>query len=106
VIDLATGWKIDLIMRKSRAFSEEEFRRREETNLAGIPLFVATAEDAVVSKLEWAKLARSQRHIEDVAGILRMRWELLDHSYLEKWILELGLNRQWNDARRAAGIPE
>jgi hypothetical protein len=106
VIDLATGWKIDLIIRKSRAFSEEEFRRRQQFNLEDIPLFVASAEDAVVSKLEWAKLAQSQRHIEDVAGILRMRWGLLDHSYLEKWILELGLKTQWNDARRAAGISE
>jgi hypothetical protein len=25
VIDLASGWKIDLIIRKSRAFSQEEF---------------------------------------------------------------------------------
>ncbi len=29
VIDMATGWKIDLIIRKSRPFSEEEFRRRK-----------------------------------------------------------------------------
>jgi len=106
VIDLLTGWKIDLIIRKSRAFSEEEFHRRQQVNLEDIPLFVASAEDVVVSKLEWAKLAQSQRHIEDVAGILRMRWELLDHTYLGKWILALGLKTQWNDARRAAGISE
>ncbi len=104
VIDLETGWKIDLIMRKSRAFSEEEFGRRQLANLQGLRLFVATAEDAVVSKLEWSKLAQSKRHIEDVAGILRMRWESLNKSYLEKWIRELGLRAEWNDARRVAGI--
>jgi hypothetical protein len=27
VVDLVTGWKIDFIIRMSRAFSEEEFRR-------------------------------------------------------------------------------
>ena len=75
VIDFATGWKIDLIIRKSRPFSEEEFRRRKLVNLKDFPLFIASAEDVVVSKLEWAKLAQSQRHIEDVAGILRMRWD-------------------------------
>ena len=76
VVDMATGWKIDLIIRKSRPFSQEEFRRRKRVNLQGGPLFVASAENVVVSKLEWAKLAQSQRgwHIEDVAGILRMRW--------------------------------
>jgi hypothetical protein len=49
------GWKIDLIIRKSRPFSEEEFRRRELVNLQGRSLFVASAEDVVVSKLEWVR---------------------------------------------------
>jgi hypothetical protein len=70
VVDMATGWKIDLIIRKSHPFSEEEFRRRKLVNLQGRSLFVASAEDVVSSKLEWAKLAQSQRHIENVAGII------------------------------------
>src|SRR5208282_1606210 len=91
VIDLATGWKIDLIIRKSRAFSLEEFHRRQRVNLHDVALFVASAEDVVISKLEWAKRAQSRRQIEDAAAILRMRREALDHSYLAKWIDELGL---------------
>jgi len=106
VIDLATGWKIDLIIRKSRAFSAEEFHRRQPVMLQGISLFVASAEDVVISKLEWAKMAQSQRHVDDAAGILRMRWGALDRSYMEKWILELGLAKEWGDARRAGGISE
>jgi hypothetical protein len=106
VIDLATSWKIDLIIRRSRAFSQEEFRRRQPAKLQDIPLFVASAEDVVVAKLEWAKLAQSKRHIEDVAGILRMRCGSLDRSYLKKWTGVLGLETEWNDARRAAGISE
>ena len=104
VIDLATGWKIDLIFRKSRVFSQEEFQRRQLVAMSDIPLFVASVEDAIVSKLEWAKLAQSRRHIEDVAGILKLRRESLDRSYLEKWILDLGLETEWSDARRTAGI--
>ena len=104
VIDLATGWKVDLIIRKSRPFSEEEFRRRQQVELHGIPLFLATAEDVVISKLEWSNLAKSQRQIEDVAAILRARWTELNHSYLEKWVLELGLKQEWIDAQRAAGM--
>jgi pimeloyl-ACP methyl ester carboxylesterase len=104
VVDMATGWRIDFIIRKSRPFSEEEFRRRTLANLEGRPLFVASAEDVVVSKLEWAKLAQSERHIEDVAGIFRMRWDSLDRAYLERWISELRIEAEWNDARRAAGV--
>lgn len=104
VIDIATGWKIDLIIRKSRAFSQEEFLRRQLIHLQDTALFVASAEDIVVSKLEWGKLGESQRQIEDVAAILRMRWGSLDLAYLEKWILELGLTAEWTDARRKAGV--
>jgi hypothetical protein len=106
VIDLATGWKIDLIIRKSRAFSQEEFNRRQLVNLLDTPLFVASAEDVIIAKLEWSKLAQSQRQVEDVAAILRVRSELLDQSYLEKWIIELGITKEWNAARRAAGLSD
>lgn len=106
VIDLATGWKIDLIFRKSRAFSQEEFRRRQLVDMADVSLFLASAEDVIISKLEWAKLGQSLRHIEDVAGILKLRWESLDRPYLEKWILELGLETEWSSACRAAGISD
>jgi hypothetical protein len=99
LIDLATGWKVDLIIRKSRAFSQEEFGRRQRVTLHNVSVFVASAEDVVISKLEWAKLARSRRQIEDAASILKVRWDALDRSYLEKWITELDLQKEWDDAR-------
>jgi hypothetical protein len=104
VVDLGTGWKIDFIIRKSRAFSLEEFGRRQLVNVHDTPLFVASAEDVVIAKLEWSKLAQSQRQIEDVAAILRARWGSLDDSYVEKWIAELGLKKEWRDAQHAAGF--
>jgi hypothetical protein len=106
VIDLATGWKIDLIIRKSRAFSLEEFDRRQLVIVQGLPLFVASVEDVVVAKLEWSKLAQSQRQVEDVATILRLRQQALDQSYLEKWISELDLKQEWSHAKHIAGISE
>ena len=106
VIDLATGWKIDLIIRKSRAFSQEEFRRRQRVTLHGAALFVATAEDVVIAKLEWAKLAQSRRQIDDAAAIMRARWGELDHTYLEKWVGELELKAERDDAQRVAGISD
>jgi hypothetical protein len=104
VIDLESGWKIDMIIRKSRAFSQEEFARRRLTSVQGVPLFVASAEDVVVAKLEWAKLAHSRRQIEDAAGILKIRRASLDHAYLGKWIGQLELTKEWDEAQRLAEI--
>lgn len=106
VIDLATGWKIDLIIRKSRAFSQEEFDRRQSVTVQSLSLFVASAEDVVIAKLEWSKLAQSQRQVEDAATVLKLRWEGLNRTYLEKWISELDLKQEWSHAKRIAGISE
>ncbi len=105
VVDLVTGWKIDFIIRRSRAFSEEEFGRRARFNLQGVPLFVASAEDSHLDA-RMGKAAQSVRHIEDAAAILRMRWDSLDHSYLQKWIRGLGLATEWTGTRSAAGVSE
>lgn len=102
VIDLESGWKIDLIICKSRTFSQEEFGRRQKANVQGVPLFVASAEDIVIAKLEWSKLSHSQRQIEDAVGIMRIRCESLDRSYLGKWVNQLGLLKEWNEAVRLA----
>jgi hypothetical protein len=74
LIDIGSGWKFDLIIRKTRAFSQEEFRRRQRITAEGISIWIASPEDIVVFKLEWAKLAGSRREIEDVSAILNLRW--------------------------------
>jgi hypothetical protein len=102
LIDLASGWKVDLICRRSRPFSRTEFERRLHVDLDGLPLCVASAEDLIVAKLEWAQRGGSARQLEDTAGILRMRAGLLDVPYLERWVVSLGLGSEWAAAQRLA----
>jgi len=102
VIELSTGWKIDLIIRKSRPFSREEFSRRRRVQLQGLSLYVASAEDVVIAKLEWSKLVQSQRQVEDVAAILRLQHETLDDAYVQLWVRHLGLEKEWAAAVRSA----
>jgi hypothetical protein len=95
LIDMATGWKVDLIVRKARAFSVEEFRRRELAELFATRVFLATAEDSIVAKLEWAKLGDSERQLRDVSGIMSVRATAIDHAYIEHWVSELDLVELW-----------
>ena len=104
ILDMVTGFKIDLILLKPGAFSQDAFRRRQLEMIEGNPLFVSTPEDVIVAKLEWAKMGQSTRQIGDVAGLLRKRWASLDHSYLGKWIAELGLTSQWEEAKQQSGL--
>jgi hypothetical protein len=102
VVDFDSGWKIDLIVRKSRPFSVAEFDRKTRAEFGGASIYVATAEDVLISKLEWAKLSESERQLEDAAGILRMQGQDLDVGYIERWVRELDLSPQWTCAKSKA----
>lgn len=95
VVDGSSGWKADLIIRKQRPFSEAEFSRGEQSELMGVPLAVATVEDLILAKLEWAKLGGSSRQLEDVATLVRLSGTELDRAYLSRWVAELGVQDLW-----------
>ena len=103
-IDQQTIYKADFMIRKSRPFSEEEFRRRVPALFGDVPVMIATAEDVILSKLEWAKLGGSARQIEDVSKLLEVRWDQVDLGYVEQWVEQLGLQAQWAMAREQAGL--
>jgi hypothetical protein len=96
VIDHATGWKIDFIMRRNRDFSREEFVRRIPVRLLGIEVFMASAEDTILAKLEWSKASGgSERQRRDIAGIIATLGDSLDHAYLAHWLAELDVEAEW-----------
>jgi hypothetical protein len=68
----------------------------------GIRLWVATVEDLIVAKLEWARLGGSARQLEDVAALLRVAGTEIDRVYLHHWVEELGLLPQLEAAQRDA----
>jgi hypothetical protein len=94
--------KIDFIIRRDRPFSIEEFRRREPADLLGTAGFLATAEDLILAKLEWAAASGSDRQLRDVAGILAVADDL-DEAYVDRWAVALGVTEAWRQVRLEAG---
>jgi hypothetical protein len=92
IIDVTTGWKVDLMIRKDRAFSRSEFDRRTRVRILDVEVCMATAEDTVLAKLEWAALSGSERQIADAAAVLRVGEGELDQQYLHQWAVELGVS--------------
>ena len=102
VIDASSGWKADLIVRRSRPFSAEEFARRQRTRVIGLDIVMATAEDTILSKLEWAARGGSERQLEDVKGIVAVQGDRLDRAYIRRWAATLGVADVWS---RVGGDP-
>lgn len=85
IIDLNRGWKADFIFMKDSEFAQEEFARRKSANLLGIDLKILSEEDTILSKLEWAKIRKSERQFRDALGVAIAQWEMLDIKYLRSW---------------------
>jgi hypothetical protein len=95
-----SAWKIDFILRIARPFSIEELARRTAVQILGVPVFIASAEDTIIAKLEWSKLSGdSERQHRDVAGVLATMKDELDRDYIERWVRELGLEPEWKAAQ-------
>jgi hypothetical protein len=91
LVHLPTVVKIDLIPRKNTAYRRAEFERRRRIDLAGVPLWIVSIEDLVLSKLEWARAGGSEQQRRDVTALLEAP---LDLAYVERWAAELGLDRE------------
>jgi nitrogen regulatory protein PII-like uncharacterized protein len=100
-IHLATGFKVDLVIKKDRPFSDTELARRTGGNLAGRRVSFASAEDTILTKLEWSRDAASDRQVADAQGIIQIHGASLDWSYLERWATELGVRDLLDRARPA-----
>ena len=90
-IDIETAWKIDLILKKDRAFSDMEFSRRTTGEIQGLPASMTTLEDTILSKLDWARSSSSELQLRDVVEVLKAGGEKIDFPYLSKWASALGV---------------
>ncbi|MDI6803561.1 MAG: hypothetical protein QME58_06910 [Bacteroidota bacterium] len=91
VIDNKTGWKADFIILKMRPFSIQEFKRRKLHQFGDINVFIVSPEDAILSKLEWAKETLSEKQFQDALGVAVVQWKELDKEYLRIWAVELNI---------------
>ncbi len=97
-IDPVIGWKVDFIVRKDRAYSRVEFKRRQRATLLGVEVWIASLEDVVIAKLEWSRLGDSALQRRDVVQLLERTWDRLDRPYVKKWVHALDLRNEWSRA--------
>lgn len=101
LIHFATSFKIDLIVRKDRSFSREEFSRRRKARLWGCDVWMASPEDVILSKLEWAKMGDSELRFQDALKTFQVQGGSLDLKYLQRWAAELGVESLLDRVRQA-----
>ena len=76
----------------------EEFARRRRAQIGDVPMWVVSAEDLILSKLNWARDSRSEIQLRDVRSVIAAHASL-DWAYLEAWAGTLGVSGLLAEAR-------
>jgi len=102
-------FKVDVFISKQRPFDRAQFERKAAQVVATEPertACVASAEDTVLTKLEWYRLGGevSERQWRDVQGVLKVQAAGLDLAYLRRWAAELQVADLLTKALVEAGL--
>jgi hypothetical protein len=93
-IHLATSFKVDVFIPQQRPYSLVQFERRVRQTIWTDPehaVYLASAEDNLLAKLEWYRLGNevSDRQWRDILGVIKTQGERLDFAYLRQWAATL-----------------
>ena len=88
MMHLESGIKLDMIIKKSTPYRDLEFSRRASGELGGVPTWLVSREDLILSKLVWARDSGSELQLRDVRALLA---DTVDRQYLRRWAADLGI---------------
>jgi len=97
VLHPASGLKIDVIIPRHSPYEVGRFERARAIQVE--PDFAAmfsSPEDVIIKKLEFFNIGGSDKHLRDIAGVLRVSGDQLDHAFIEKVAAHFGLTDIWN----------
>jgi len=89
VIDHATGFKVDFIVRKDSEYSDLAFSRKERIKGFDTVIWVININDLLIAKIMWIQDYQSERQISDIKNLLDNSSK--DIKYVRNWCETLKL---------------
>lgn len=92
IIHPATGFKIDVVIRKDGAFDNSRFSRFKTFKITDdTKANFAAPEDVIIKKMEYYKKGGSDKHLRDIRGMLKISDQPVDYDYIGQWAVKLDL---------------
>ena len=101
VIHPASGLKVDFMIPAMDPFDRSRFARVRRVRPApDLEADFAAPEDVILKKLQYFAEGGSEKHLRDIAGILRISPDEVDRDYVTAWARQLGLAQIWEVVSR------
>ncbi len=79
---VSSGFTIEMFFLSDDTFDQKRFNRRRSIQYEGIPTFILTAEDVIITKLRWAR----RKDHDDVRDVIAVQGDAaLDWNYIHQW---------------------
>ncbi|MCH8829730.1 MAG: hypothetical protein IID45_09155 [Planctomycetes bacterium] len=96
LIHPAAGLKIDFIVLTQSDFNQSRVtRRRELPVLADRNVSFASPEDVILMKMIYYREGKSEKHLRDIGGVLRVQSAAIDRLYIAQWAESLDVGDIW-----------
>jgi len=100
LIHHATGFKADVYLAGEDNLHHWAMNNRKQVNYEGQRVWLAPVEYVIVRKLEYYREGESEKHLQDISGILMLSSNQIDFEILLDKIHEYSLEREWEKAQR------
>lgn len=101
IIHPASGLKIDVMIPARDAFNASRFARAPRLNPENdYSASFASPEDVILKKLEYHAAGGSDKHLRDIAGVLKISGDSIDRRYIDDWAARMGVADLWRDVVR------
>jgi hypothetical protein len=107
VIHPGSGNKIDFILPREDEWARVQMARARPVRL--LPdrdVMTAAPEDVILGKLWYYSQGGGDRHLRDIAGILRVTGEGVDRAEVERWAARLGYLEIWEQIVAKVDAPD
>jgi len=102
-----SGLKADIIVPSATEFSKSEASRvRRIASPGEYSALFGSPEDVLLNKLIYYRIGGgvSDKHIRDIAGMLKLQKDKLDFGYITEWASKLNVVREWDMVRQQVGL--
>jgi hypothetical protein len=96
IIHIPSGIKVDLIVSNGSEYARTELGRgRRLTSPGEFDVWFAAAEDVILNKLRYFKESGAEKHLRDIASMLKVQGTNIDRQYIGAWAPRLGVEAEW-----------
>jgi hypothetical protein len=99
IIGVTSGLKVDVIVATTSDFDRQRLdRTRRLPTFPDRTVSFASPEDVIIKKLQYFCDGGSEKHLRDIAGVIRVQGDRIDRDRIVEWARRLGLSEAWERA--------